>query len=83
MKELKKLKEKDTESLEVANKKLQQEVDQLKAALVLKEDEVKDFLLRHCASNLHSQPNGSKDEIRIEKKKKEKWRWVVPTMLVP
>ena len=43
MKELKKLKEKDTASLEVANKKLQQEVDQLKVMLALKEDKIKDF----------------------------------------
>ena len=43
VKALKKLKEKDTESLEAANKKLQQEVDQLKVALASKEDEVKDF----------------------------------------
>ena len=43
VKELKKLKEKDTESLEATNEKLQQEVDQLKVTLALKEDEVKDF----------------------------------------
>ena len=43
VKELKKLKEKDTASLKVANKKLQLEVDQLKVALALKEDEVKDL----------------------------------------
>ena len=43
VKELKKLKEKDTESLEAANWKLWQEVDELKIALVLKEDEVKKF----------------------------------------
>ena len=43
MKELKKLKEKDTMSLEAANKKLQLEVDQLKVALALKKDEVKDL----------------------------------------
>ena len=43
VKELRKLKEKDTESLEAANKKFQQEVDQLKVALALKEDEIKDF----------------------------------------
>ena len=42
VRELKKLKEKDIASLEAANKKLQLEVDQLKAALALKEDEVKD-----------------------------------------
>ena len=43
VKELKKLKEKDTESLEVANRKLQQEVNELKIALALKEDEVNHF----------------------------------------
>ena len=43
VKELKKLKEKDTASLEAANKNLQLEVDQLKVALALKEDEVKDL----------------------------------------
>ena len=43
VKELKKLKEKDTESLEAANRKLQQEVSELKIALELKEDEVKNF----------------------------------------
>ena len=43
VKELKKFKEKDTESLEAANWKLQQEVDELKIALALKEDEVKNF----------------------------------------
>ena len=43
VKELKKLKEKDTASLEAANIKLQLEVDQLKVALALKEDEVKDL----------------------------------------
>ena len=43
VKELKKLKEKDTTSLEAANRKLQQEVDELKIALALKEDEVKNF----------------------------------------
>ena len=42
-KELKKLKEKDIASLEAANKKLQLEVDQLKVALALKKDEVKDL----------------------------------------
>ena len=43
VKELKKLKEKDTESLEAANRKLRQEVDELKIALALKKDEVKNF----------------------------------------
>ena len=43
VKELKKLKEKDTTSLEAANKKLQTEMDQLKVALALKDDEVKDL----------------------------------------
>ena len=43
VKELKKLKEKDTASLEAANKTLQLEVDQLKMALALKENEVKDL----------------------------------------
>ena len=43
VKELKKLKEKDTASLEAANKTLHLEVDQLKVALALKEDEVKDL----------------------------------------
>ena len=43
VKELKKLKEKDTESLEVANRKLQQEVNELKIALALKEDELTNF----------------------------------------
>ena len=43
VKRLKKLKEKDTTSLEATNKKLQLEVDQLKVALALKEDEVKDL----------------------------------------
>ena len=43
VKELKKFKEKDTESLEAANQKLQQEVDELKIALALKEDELKNF----------------------------------------
>ena len=43
VKELKKLKEKDTTSLEATNKKLQLEVDQLKVVLALKEDEVKDL----------------------------------------
>ena len=43
VKELKKLKEKDTESLEAANWKLRQEVDELKIALALKEDEAKNF----------------------------------------
>ena len=41
--ELKKLKEKDTASLEATNKTLQLEVEQLKMALALKEDEVKDL----------------------------------------
>ena len=43
VKDLKKLKEKDIASLEAANKTLQLEVEQLKMALALKEDEVKDF----------------------------------------
>jgi hypothetical protein len=42
-KELKKLKEKDTESLEAANRKLQQQVDDLQVALALKDDEVKNL----------------------------------------
>ena len=43
VKELKKLKEKDSTALEAANRKLQQEVDELKIALALKEDEIKNF----------------------------------------
>ena len=43
VKELKKLKKKDTASLEATNKKLQMEVDHLKVALALKDDEVKDL----------------------------------------
>ena len=43
VKELKKLKEKDIASLEAANKRLQSEVEQLKIALALKEDEVKEL----------------------------------------
>ena len=43
VKELKKLKEKDTASLEAANKTLQSEVEQLKMVLALKEDEVREF----------------------------------------
>ena len=43
MKELKKFKEKDIASLEAANKTLQSEVEQLKLALALKEDEVREF----------------------------------------
>ena len=43
VKELRKLKEKDTTSLDAANKTLQLEMEQLKMALALKEDEIKEL----------------------------------------
>ena len=43
VKELKKLKEKDLESLEATIRKLQQEVGELKVSLVLKEDQVQTY----------------------------------------
>ena len=43
MKELKKLKQKDTTSLEAANASLSSQVAELKMALVLKDDEIREL----------------------------------------
>ena len=50
MKELKKLKEKDTASLEAANVTLSSQVQELKAALELKDDEIRELKGQHAES---------------------------------